>query len=130
MIETGLHREGSHWVAIVDLAVYGLESVLKSAYRFTDRCYLQVQMAGTEQVAIRLRLKREGDSETAAREFWNDLLDQRLRQLISTETAKTRDLIMAHALSRTGFIRPDLESMDPASDPHHVATPDKQHAQT
>ncbi len=117
---------GRDRLARIDLAVYGLEAVLKSAYRFTGRCYLHLQQAGPASVEVRMRPKRrEDDPDLAVREFLNDLLDQRLRSLIAAETAGERNLILAHALSRTNLVRPDLETAEPTTDPQHVSTPDR-----
>jgi len=57
--------------------------------------------------------KAEDDSDQAIRDFLNDLIDQRLRSIVAEETSATRDLIMAHALSRTALIRPDFENTEP-----------------
>lgn len=108
--------------SLVDLSIYSREAVLKSAHRFTGTCFVQLNDVGVDQIEVHLRPKRaEDDSDKCLAEFLNDLLDQRLRTLVAEETSSTRDLIMAHALSRTVFVRPDLESADPLTDPSHVA---------
>lgn len=100
----------------VDTAVYGLVAVLKSAYRLTDRAYLHIQRSGANQLEMRLRPQRpDVDPDTLAGEFLNDLVDQRLRELVGRETQQARDLILAHALSKTPLINAALESTDPFS---------------
>ncbi|MEO6993960.1 MAG: His-Xaa-Ser system protein HxsD [Lacunisphaera sp.] len=112
----------------IDLAVYGLDAVLKSAYRFTGRCFIHLQHADESTVEVRMRPKLENENpDTAIRDFLNDLIDQRLRSLLAAETAEVRNMIMAHALSRTTLIRPDLETADPKSDPDHASIPDRKH---
>lgn len=109
---------------VVDLSVYSEEAVLKSAHRFTGKCFLKVSELGAMKREISLRPKHEQDDpDSILAEFLNDLLDQRLRAVVAAETSGVRDLIMAHALSRTTFVRPDLESVDPLTDPAHVAEP-------
>lgn len=89
----------------VDLSVYGLTAVLKSAYRFSGRAYLHVQDAGQGKVDVWVRTKNGDAAETIVGEFLNDLLDQRLREVVAAETRSERDLIMAHALSRTNLLK-------------------------
>jgi His-Xaa-Ser system protein HxsD len=121
-----IEHEGCHRLARIDLSVYSLEVVLKSAYRFTDRCFVHLQRNSPNIVEARMRPKRPTDDPDAIlREFFNDLLDQKLRAVVAGETAGIRDLIMAHALSRTNLVRPELETAEPAENLHHVANPDK-----
>ncbi len=89
----------------VDLSVYGLTAVLKSAYRFSGRAYLHVQDAGGGKVDVWVRAKDGSAPDQVAGEFLNDLLDQRLREIVATETRPERDLILAHALSRTNLVK-------------------------
>lgn len=110
--------------AQVDLGVYTLEAVLKSSYRFTGRGFVELKTLNKHTVEVSIRAKSPGDdAETLMAEFLNDLIDQRLRTIVAQETATTRDRIMAHALSQTGFLRPDWETADPAHDPAHISTP-------
>ena len=110
----------------IDLSVYGIETVLKSVYRFTGSCFVHLQHDGDRVVALRMRPKRpEEDPDLAIRNLLNDLVDQQLRSIVAVETAATRDLIMAHALSQTTLIRPDLETADPKKDPQNVSIPDR-----
>jgi His-Xaa-Ser system protein HxsD len=89
----------------LDLPVYGLTAILKSAYLFTDRAYLHIQRAGTEHLEVRIRPKGpDGSPDALAGEFLNDLLDQRLREIIGQETQQARDLILAHALTKTNLL--------------------------
>ena len=100
--------------APIDITVYSLEAILKTAYRFTDRAYIHLQSTETNSVEIRIRPKLiTDDPDTILGDFFNDLIDQRLRTVVANETRDVRDLIMAHALSHTVLIRPDLESSTP-----------------
>jgi len=120
---------GRDRLARIDLNVYGLEAVLKSAYRFTGKCFIHLQHAAENGVEIRLRPKlADEDPDAAIREFFNDLLDQRLRSIVAAETAEVRNLVMAHALSQTSFIRPALETAEPTEDPENVSLPDRRSA--
>ena len=69
--------EGCHRLARIDLSVYGLDALLKSAYRFTGRCFIHLQRNSPSVVEVRMRPKSATDDpDTILREFFNDLLDQ------------------------------------------------------
>jgi His-Xaa-Ser system protein HxsD len=101
-------------LAEVDLGVYSLTALLKVAYRFTDRCFLHLQRKIDRIVEVRFRSKSEDvplDQIGAA--FCNELLDQTLREIIGKESEPVRNLILAHALSHTSFVHPELEIEEP-----------------
>ena len=57
-------------------------------------------------VAVSLTFSKavtEDQAFDAFQVFFRELLDQELRELIIQETAPLRDLILAHAYSRTGL---------------------------
>lgn len=110
---TGASESGVR-VITVDTAVYGLTAILKSAYLFTGRAFLHLQRVGDDQVEVRIRPKQAGsDPDDMAGDFLNDLIDQRLREIVGRETQAARDLIVAHALSKTALLNRNLESADP-----------------
>lgn len=110
----------------VDTSIYSLKAVLKSAYSFTARAYLHLQYRDATVIEVRIRPKRATeDPESVVFDFLNDLIDQRLRDLIAAETEQTRDLILAHALSKTCLLAPELETSDPRTDPLRVSLPAK-----
>lgn len=118
--------DGPMRMVTVDTSVYSLKAILKSAYAFTARAYLHLQYQDATVIEVRMRPKRSGeDPETIVYDFLNDLIDQRLRDLIATETESARDLIMAHALSKTCILTPELETADPTTDPLRVARASK-----
>lgn len=95
----------------VDTSVYGLIPVLKAAHRFTDRAYLHIQRSDENELEVRLRPQRPGiESESLAGEFLNQLIEEKLRDHIGRETQRSRDLILAHALSKTSLLNPSLET--------------------
>ncbi len=98
----------------VDLSVYPLDVVKKAAYRLTDRFALAVQLDGNKAVCtLSFEPGAETDSvELGLRLFQKELLDQDLRSTVRDETAGIRNLILAHAFSKTGLI-----SDDPISGP-------------
>jgi His-Xaa-Ser system protein HxsD len=94
--------------AVLDLRVYRLTAIKKAAYRIAAHCtvVLGTEEEGMQHVSF---LMKPGSSEDAlfeaARAFFQELLDQELREQIAEETAPVRTLILAHAFSRTDLIR-------------------------
>lgn len=85
----------------VDPNVFSEVAILKTAYWFTDQYYLFLaknKSSGLLEVEFRLK---QGDSldqlKTACGEFWNNLLDQEVRQKVLLETAPLRDTLLKKA---------------------------------
>jgi His-Xaa-Ser system protein HxsD len=95
----------------VDLEVYGLPALLKVAYKFTDRCFVHVQRRSERIVEVRFRKKESQASlDSIAGEFCNEILDQRLREIVARESEPVRNLVLAHALSRVNIANPDSKT--------------------
>jgi His-Xaa-Ser system protein HxsD len=106
--------EGAGLLVQIDLGVYSHAALLKAAYRFTDRCYLHLENHSPSLVVVRFSRKNESvDLERIAGEFCSELLDQTLREIVGKETEGERNLILAHALSRTTLDNPELEGEPP-----------------
>ncbi len=78
----------------VDPEIYGELAVLKATYRFTDRYFIKI-----EKGAVTFTPKGTAIDNNLEGKFFNELLDQRLREKIAQETLPARNLIMAYALS-------------------------------
>ena len=85
----------------VDPNVYGQTAVFKTAYWFTDQYYLFLAKnrdSGLLDVEFRLK---QGDAieklKAACGEFWNNLLDQAVRQRVLEETSGVRDTLLKKA---------------------------------
>jgi His-Xaa-Ser system protein HxsD len=99
----------------VDLGVYGLAALLKVADKFTDRCFVHLQRRNEQIVEVRFRSKASGvPLDAIAGEFCNEVLDQRLREIVAIESEPVRNLVLAHALSRVGLT--DSEPKVPQDD--------------
>jgi His-Xaa-Ser system protein HxsD len=101
---------GEGLLAEVDLSVYGLPALLKTAYRFTDRCYLHLQYNESSRVEVRFRAKAGISLTEIPGEFCNELLDQTLREMVARESEPERNLILAHALSKTTLLHPEEDA--------------------
>jgi len=91
---------------VVDLRVYRLAAVQKAAYRLAARCTAVLGDVTESSLCVSLTFPRAVSEEHAldvARLFFQELLDQELREQIAAETAPLRNLILAYAYSRTGL---------------------------
>jgi His-Xaa-Ser system protein HxsD len=115
---TFLDPDGSGLIAEVDLGVYSLSALLRVAYRFTDHCYLHLQKKAEDVVEVRFQPKAsDSPLDQIAGEFLNQLLDQSLREIVTRESEPVRNLILAHALSRTPFVDADRERVNLLREP-------------
>jgi His-Xaa-Ser system protein HxsD len=102
-------KDGTVQVSI-DLRVYRLAAVQKSAYRFAERFTAVLGALDANRLPVTFTF-RTGTAEQGALEavrlFFQELLDQELREQIGDETRAIRALIIAQAFSRTDLIRQD-----------------------
>ena len=102
-------REGCVRVQI-DLNVYRLAAVQKTAYRCADRCTAVLDTPDENKLPVTFVFRPETaqkDAHEAVRLFFQELLDQELREQIGGETRAIRALILAQAFSKTDLIRRD-----------------------
>jgi His-Xaa-Ser system protein HxsD len=94
----------------LDLRSYRLTAIKKAAYRFADRFTAILAPPAQDRVSVALRF-RSGTSDAAAREivrqFFQELLDQELRELVAAETNAIRTLILAQAFSNLDLVEHD-----------------------
>jgi His-Xaa-Ser system protein HxsD len=83
----------------VDPLLYGLAAIFKTAYWFTDQCYVYLANRAPF-VEVEFRLK-QGESEDFLKQccgqFLNNLLDQTVRQSVLGETSGIRDALVKKA---------------------------------
>lgn len=85
----------------VDPNVFSEVAILKTAYWFTDQYYLFLarnNKSGLLDVEFRLKQAESPEKlKIACGEFWNNLLDQEVRQKVLLETAPLRDTLLKKA---------------------------------
>ena len=109
----------------IDLTVYRLNAVKKAAYKFGDRCSIEICSTDEHDVIVTLRPKKLLESLQQLRgEFMNEVLDQELREVVATETEAVRNLILAQAFSQTSLLDPEGETADYRAEPLTIAPPD------
>jgi His-Xaa-Ser system protein HxsD len=106
----------------LDPTVYRLEAIKKAAYKFGDRCFVQIDTCANGRVVIILKTKRVlmDDLEQLAGEFRNEVLDQELREVVAKETEAVRNLLLAQAFSKTALLDPTGEAADFRDDPLNI----------
>ena len=114
--------ENGALLVLVDLGIYTLSALLKTAYLFTGRCYMHLQYRSERVIEVRFRSKEpsEGDLETLVRQFCNEVLDHTLRAVVARESEAERNLILAYALSRHPVLNPRLGADDTSGNPERI----------
>jgi His-Xaa-Ser system protein HxsD len=94
----------------IDLRVYRLAAVQKAAYRFAERFTVVIGTQEAHLLPVSLVFRpgtTERDALEALRLFFEELLDQELREHVGEETRAIRALIIAQAFSRTDLVKRD-----------------------
>jgi len=98
--------EGAYCVKI-DTSIYSLLAVKKAAYKFADRVSVVISPQNGSKIAVLFNCvgdQSAKDLQQIISDFCNELLDQDLREIIRQETNQVRNLILAHAFSRTSLV--------------------------
>jgi len=100
------------FVAKFDRNVYRLSAVKKAAYKYGGMFHVLIEETDGVVLASLRPVSCNTDPEQAAGMFCNEVLDQELREEIAAETNGIRDLLLAHAFSKTSLIDSELETSD------------------
>jgi His-Xaa-Ser system protein HxsD len=87
-------------------SVYSVEAVKKTAYKFADRTSIIINPGPDSTISLVFNFAGKyanNDPKQVIADFCNELLDQDLRERIKKETEPLRNLILAHAFSRTSL---------------------------
>ncbi|WP_394842027.1 His-Xaa-Ser system protein HxsD [Pendulispora brunnea] len=90
------------------LGSYRLTAIKKAAYRLADRCTIELGAPNELTVDVTLHFKPSvttPQKDEVTRAFFQELLDQELRELVAEEVGPVRTLILAHAFSKTNLVR-------------------------
>jgi His-Xaa-Ser system protein HxsD len=103
-------RFGDRICVTLPRAAYSLSAVHNAGYRLARRCTLAVEAVTPDSIGVAL-LVPVGTTDDVGRdmaaEFYRHLADQQLREKVREETRGVRELILAHAFSRTDLVRRD-----------------------
>lgn len=87
---------------LVDLRCYPREVVFRTCYAFTDRCYVWLERAADEHIAVSLTPRAGPAADNLPGDFGNALIEFALRAQIARETASVRDSLMQAAMAGLG----------------------------
>jgi His-Xaa-Ser system protein HxsD len=103
----GVVRDGDTFCLAIDTRVYSLEAVKKTAYKFAAVTSIIIQSKTDGVISVLFNFAGahgKNDPERVISDFCNELLDQDLREIIKRETTHVRNLILAHAFSRSSLV--------------------------
>ncbi|SRR6266540_3592818 len=118
----------------LNLDLYPLSVIFKACYLFTDRIFVYLCHSVPNQVFVYLKAKQTNHNlRELAGDLLNELVNQRLRFDITSETGKIRELLVAQAFAE-GFIsspgtapkadfasgKESMASEDHNKDPHRI----------
>jgi His-Xaa-Ser system protein HxsD len=87
-------------------SIYSVKAVKKAAYKFADRTSIIINPGPDSTISLVFNFAGKyanNDPKQVIADFCNELLDQDLRERIKKETEPLRNLILAHAFSRTSL---------------------------
>lgn len=119
-IQSPLHVE-------FDTQIYRVSAIKKAAYRFGDRCHIQIEFGKGGKIVVTLKPKGPlNNLQRLAGDFENEVLDQELREVVGQETEGVRNLLLAQAYAQTSLLDPQGEQADYHDDPLHIRASDRQ----
>ena len=103
----------------VDASLFSTEVIFKCLYWYGERFHTTVTLIDSQTYAILLKplatvTTNEADLDIYLQKFERDLIDYRLRGIITKETQNVRDLLVAKAFSNGEF---DEEPPGEVTDP-------------
>jgi His-Xaa-Ser system protein HxsD len=85
---------------------FSLLAVQKACHRLSNKASFNIRPLA-EDIEVLIESKPGTTPELLASELRTEVLDQQMRETVRAETMGVRNLILAHAFSRTGLIHPD-----------------------
>src|SRR5438309_11911547 len=110
----GSEKEAKSVSVSFDSHVFALMAVKKAAYRYIDSFSADISIKD-EEIRCVLNFIPPRSDESCARlvdDFKKEVLDQELREKLKVETEPVRNLILAHAFSKTGIVSNEPSSED------------------
>ena len=89
-----------------DNRVFAIEAVKNAAYRLAHLLDSEIRLDG-DQIVCSVKLRKECTDDVmnnTLERFRREVIDHDLRLQIRNNTEATRNLILAHAFSRTGIV--------------------------
>jgi len=103
----GISRAGSDYTLSLDTRIYSILAIKKTAYKFADRVSIVLRPEEGSKLLVAFNFcdtQEKNDPEKVISDFCNELIDQDLRDIIKKETEPVKNLILAHAFSKTKLV--------------------------
>ncbi|GEA31257.1 His-Xaa-Ser system protein HxsD [Clostridium diolis] len=87
----------------LDKEVYNIKTIMKAAYNFIEEFYILLDYIN-DSIEVTFECKSSKSSEEMKKykgEFYNELLRQNIRYMVSQDTKNIRELVMGRALYDT-----------------------------
>ena len=93
----------------LSLDLYSLEAIKKTCYKYSDKYSILLDDINKDKNTVNVIFSMHNnnssiDNEQLLSDFKIELLDQDLREIISSETKAIRNLILAQAFSKTSLL--------------------------
>jgi len=111
----------------INTKIYSLTAIYQAAYLFLDRVYIFLDGEPVKEIKVIFKAKEDKEDLTKlANEFYNELLNQLLREKVSQTNAKIREYIVAQALynavpNEVDELLKEVEEEDWQADPLGIA---------
>lgn len=91
-----------------DAKGYSLLAIQKACHRHSGQASFEItQISESSLIQVIVSPRTASNKETLVQNLRTEALDQQMREVVRAETAGVRNLILAHAFSRTGLIQQD-----------------------
>ncbi|HAT9492384.1 TPA: His-Xaa-Ser system protein HxsD [Legionella pneumophila subsp. pneumophila] len=100
----------TEWAEVLSTSTYSLNAIKKVCYQFSSSFSVKLEKIDEENVKILFKFSEPQQREKVElmiSNFLQALLDQDLREIVANETEGVRNLILAHAFSKTTLIDPE-----------------------
>jgi len=88
----------------LDSLTYPEKAIFRTCYLFTDRSYIFLRTGKPTELIVEFRAKRDNEHlDSIVGEFGNELINQRIRLELATETQQIREMIVTQAFSEADF---------------------------
>lgn len=97
-------QQGTAVVLEVDCQIYSREAVLRAGHVASAKCYVALKPASENHILVELTPRDEvAVISDLVGAFWNDLLNQQVREDVERETRTIRELIVTQAFAEADF---------------------------
>ncbi len=93
-----LDKKKNSVILSVDLDVYSLIAVKKTCFVFSDKYYFFIKKKSKNKVFVEVKTKDIENVDKLVGEFFNELLNNSLREEVLKNNKKIRELIVSRAL--------------------------------